>query len=288
MTKKQRAENRLIDELAKRKIITSYQGSLEQFAVDNFKAGYAAAPAYEKQLSVSDFFNSIRELLDEARDWWHRQCSADKNKELLEKYYHEGELLSDEKIINMFLMEEKREFAAAPAYKGYENLETKAAIFLEEMHISGDTMVAMDHSLDDVPEEEQGSLYLHDIMSLFVESLTPTQPNSVQEGDGWIRVEDGLPERPEKKQYQNVQCGYFTPKNKFIQFIGFYAEKHKVPFEDYDNDEDNYDPVEEAHGTMYLKEGWYELVETPSGEYDEVYMKRTVTHWQPLPAPPQQ
>ena len=110
--------------------------------------------------------------------------------------------------------------------------------------------------------------------------------NHICASGGWIRVEDGLPERPEKKIYQNVQCGHFTPKGKFIQHIGFYAEKHKVPYEDYDGDDKEYDPVEEANGTLYLKEGWYELVETPGGAYDEEFQERKVTHWQPLPPPP--
>jgi hypothetical protein len=102
----------------------------------------------------------------------------------------------------------------------------------------------------------------------------------------WISVEDKLPERPEKKQYVQVQCGYWVGKT-FRQFVGFYAEKHKVCYDDYDYDGE-YDPVEEAHGQLYLKPGWYEIEDTPGGEYDETFMKRLVTHWQPLPEPPKQ
>lgn len=48
--------------------------------------------------------------------------------------------------------------------------QSDAAMFLEELHISGDTMVAMNHSLDDVPTEAQGSFYLHDILVLYSEN----------------------------------------------------------------------------------------------------------------------
>lgn len=40
-----------------------------------------------------------------------------------------------------------------------EELKDKAAIYLEEMHISGDTMLEMNHGLDNVPEEERESFY---------------------------------------------------------------------------------------------------------------------------------
>lgn len=49
------------------------------------------------------------------------------------------------------------------------DLENRAAIFLEEMNISGDTMVQMNHSLDDIPKEKIGAYYLHDLMAGFVQ-----------------------------------------------------------------------------------------------------------------------
>lgn len=53
-----------------------------------------------------------------------------------------------------------------------ENLEDKAAIFLEESFVSGDTMIEMDHDLDNLPEGmEKGSYYLHDLLALFAEQL---------------------------------------------------------------------------------------------------------------------
>jgi len=46
-------------------------------------------------------------------------------------------------------------------------LADEAAIFLEEMNISGDEMIQMNHSLDDIPEDKIGAYNLHDIMAEF-------------------------------------------------------------------------------------------------------------------------
>jgi|AntAceMinimDraft_18_1070375.scaffolds.fasta_scaffold09700_8 hypothetical protein len=46
-----------------------------------------------------------------------------------------------------------------------DKLKDKAAIYLEEINISGDTMVELDMS------EQGGSMYLHDIMAGFVAEL---------------------------------------------------------------------------------------------------------------------
>lgn len=54
-----------------------------------------------------------------------------------------------------------------------ENKIIEASIFLEELNISGDTMVEMDHNIDDLPTEEIGSYYLYDILCLYVDKLYP-------------------------------------------------------------------------------------------------------------------
>ena len=46
-----------------------------------------------------------------------------------------------------------------------------AAVYLELNNISGDTMIAMDNNLDNVPKDKIGSFYLHDLMAGFVEYL---------------------------------------------------------------------------------------------------------------------
>ena len=45
------------------------------------------------------------------------------------------------------------------------DLEDRAAIFLEEMNISGDTMVQMNHHLDDIPKDKIRAYYLNDLMA---------------------------------------------------------------------------------------------------------------------------
>ena len=50
-------------------------------------------------------------------------------------------------------------------------LEELAAIYLEELHVSGDTMLYMDHSLNTL-DGEVGAMYLTDILAGFVASVT--------------------------------------------------------------------------------------------------------------------
>jgi hypothetical protein len=52
------------------------------------------------------------------------------------------------------------------------SLEDRAAIYLEEMHISGDTMITMDHALDDISQDQQGAYYLYDLLAGFVQHLS--------------------------------------------------------------------------------------------------------------------
>ena len=72
---------------------------------------------------------------------------------------------------------------------------------------------------------------------------------------------------------------------KRVIFVGNYTKGHEIEFWDDDYDGE-YDSIEDKNGTLYLKPGWYELEETPGGSYDEVWLKREVTHWQPLPKLP--
>ena len=54
-----------LDELARVKCVTSYQGSLEQFAVDNFKAGYeASATAFTEQQDIPMEKDGLSHFLD--------------------------------------------------------------------------------------------------------------------------------------------------------------------------------------------------------------------------------
>ena len=51
-------------------------------------------------------------------------------------------------------------------------LTDKAAIYLEENHISGDAMIYMDHQMDDLPiEYDGGAMYLADILARFADEV---------------------------------------------------------------------------------------------------------------------
>lgn len=93
--------------------------------------------------------------------------------------------------------------------------------------------------------------------------------------DNWIKVEDGLPESG-----KDVLCANKLENGKCYQFMGIYAHYKTVIIDD-DDDGDNLDSDGDK-GESYLKPGWYELTEQVSCEYDEVYIIRQCTHWQPL------
>ena len=49
-------------------------------------------------------------------------------------------------------------------------LNNKACVFLEEIHISGDAMVELDHNIDDSPDCT-GAMYLADVLEAFVKHV---------------------------------------------------------------------------------------------------------------------
>lgn len=53
----------------------------------------------------------------------------------------------------------------------------------------------------------------------------------------------------------------------------------------YDGDDDNYADYDVATGEFYLPSGWYERLD--SGDYDYYSLDGTVTHFMPLPEPPE-
>ena len=94
--------------------------------------------------------------------------------------------------------------------------------------------------------------------------------------DGWIRVEDALPE-------SGVPVIAFVPRygghTNSRRIRAQYAAKHSLE-QHMEADGGDYD---EASDTYYCEPGWYE-----DNEYEEIHwcVSDEVTHWQPLPQPP--
>ena len=100
---------------------------------------------------------------------------------------------------------------------------------------------------------------------------------------GWISVKDGLPD----SNHVLARCeirGLYKPKS--YTCVAFYAKKNSISvgncFDDeicceYDEETDEY----------YLKEGWYEVIRNWD-EYGSVVIGDFVTHWMPLPEPPEE
>jgi hypothetical protein len=93
---------------------------------------------------------------------------------------------------------------------------------------------------------------------------------------GWISVEDRLPLGHALATYIN-QCG------RRETVIAFHAKKHEIKS---DGDDEWFD-YDEGKDCFYLKEGWYENLEDWDGR-SSITINCAVTHWMPLPAPPQE
>ena len=100
----------------------------------------------------------------------------------------------------------------------------------------------------------------------------------------WISVDDRLPENGvhvliccEMRRYDGeiagkyVCDGYYAEANKIVAYgaSSYYAC-------DYSEEDDEY----------YLCEGWYEVIKNWD-DYNSVAVEDFVTHWMPIPAPPE-
>lgn len=98
----------------------------------------------------------------------------------------------------------------------------------------------------------------------------------------WIGVEERLPESGE---HCLVSCTVKRCDGTLGQYIcvGYYAEKFKHLA--YGVDDDCVSEYNEENDEYYIAEGWYEVIKNWD-DYGFVAIDDTVTHWVPLPEPP--
>lgn len=95
-------------------------------------------------------------------------------------------------------------------------------------------------------------------------------------GDGWVRVEERLPETGKSilMYWKNELGNYRISK-------GFYAAKFSVE-DDCEENHDGYSEYSEEKDKYYYPEGWVET----GWEIETTATVKGVTHWRPLPSPP--
>lgn len=101
----------------------------------------------------------------------------------------------------------------------------------------------------------------------------------------WISVED---RPPESGKHVLATCeirSLYGYKKRYV-CEAFYAKEHSVSAGGCPEDTDCYDYSEEDD-EYYLKEGWYEVIHNWD-EYGGVVIGDFVTHWMPLPEPPEE
>lgn len=86
----------------------------------------------------------------------------------------------------------------------------------------------------------------------------------------WISIKERLPDN-----CKNVLCATKLLNGKPALFIGIYTKGSQIEFYNHDDEPD------------YLPKGWYELEDQYKGDYDQHWFDREVTHWMPLPKPPE-
>jgi hypothetical protein len=95
----------------------------------------------------------------------------------------------------------------------------------------------------------------------------------------WISVNDRLPDKGAE-----VLAFYKNSNGKKRRIRAVYIRKFEEE-EDYESEMDC--DYNEELDCYYLPEGWYECIDNWS-EYTSIYVHEgEVTHWMPLPAPPE-
>ena len=100
----------------------------------------------------------------------------------------------------------------------------------------------------------------------------------------WIPVEERLPENAETVLVRGYAVN--SPKYK-ATFKGIWIASHSMLADDFLADSDMESEYDEAEDEYYVPEGWFERIENWDDYTDIAVCDFTITHWMPLPEPPE-
>ena len=101
----------------------------------------------------------------------------------------------------------------------------------------------------------------------------------------WIPVTERLPENAEVVLVRGYAVN--NPKYK-ATFKGHWIAAHSMLADDFGSDSDMDLEYDEAEDAYYVPEGWFERIEIWDDYTDIAVRDFTITHWMPLPEPPEE
>lgn len=102
---------------------------------------------------------------------------------------------------------------------------------------------------------------------------------------GWISVKDRLPEAG-KHVLADCEVRLISGRKKHYVCEAYYAPAHTLSVGSFPDDDECYE-YDETDDNYYLLEGWYECIHNWD-DYSGVVIGDFVTHWMPLPTPPEE
>jgi hypothetical protein len=99
----------------------------------------------------------------------------------------------------------------------------------------------------------------------------------------WISVKDRLPEHGRK-----VLASFPNKLGKRRLIVAYHTERWKEEIHPWQDDEYETSEYCEAKDEYYLLEGWYECIENWPEYTSVVVCEGEITHWMPLPDPPEE
>lgn len=138
----------------------------------------------------------------------------------------------------------------------------------------------MGNKCDECERDPRACQYYDYMLRMSVCSMLDDAPTV----GGWISVKDSLPESG-KHVHLSCEIRLLSGRRKQYTCVGFYAKAHTLSEGSYPEDDEAYD-YDEEEDEYYLKEGWYEVIHNWD-EYSSIVIGDFVTHWMPLPKPPE-